>query len=306
MDRVCSRWCKHKCRDRDHDVFSPWLLPRPCPHARHACPGRDRCGRRFCVVNDEISVIYILIDERGGHATDVPDSAPGDSLRSPLFGGYGPFVPTGLAVRKARLAGRNSTSSATRSMMLTGGQWSGTLRYHEQDISGSPLSPVPNTNITGLCYTPDGTTYLTATTTDAIGNFTFQCFDDAPGFQMSTNTFSNSYGTIREFNGQVVASSGYANPGDFVDARMTVDQAARVHLRYRELLPNATTRFGRTRGPVTTNVTASLNYQTRYDPTNDNIYLAAGSVFNQQGEFVILHEYGHSYYWVGIEPWGRN
>ena len=84
------------------------------------------------------------------------------------------------------------------------------------------------------------------------------------------------------------------------------DYAAHAHVLLNRYVPIAEGRFGMTRPrvPVIVHPTDST-FAINYNQVHDTIRTNYTRVFTQDGRFVTVHEYGHSYQWSAIEPWMR-
>lgn len=242
------------------------------------------------VLDNNYELLWILVDEKGGRLTPGFDSTVIDSDHRPLYGSYGPFLP-------ARPAPPESRSSVGN--QVAGAPTTGRVRYLNASMV---LTGVPDVLITARCFTGSPADQYVQVKTDGSGNFSFTC-------QTATFTanavFVNNFLEASGKNGAFSGALFSGNTGTFWDLRAANDFAAHTYIVLSRQIPDANTRFGRSRPRITVRVAdADPNYGIYYSSGDDRIATNYTRVFGEDGEFVSTHEFGHAFHYKAIEAPG--
>jgi hypothetical protein len=250
---------------------------------------------------------WILIDDKGGRATGVFDPRVlADTTRYVTFGASGAFKPR---------PGKAVEPGARVQAMFdpVGGIFVGRVVYESQDFN-TPIvvMPVPNTRVFATCYDPmSETSSQVYTQADAGGYFSFTCYAQNGYLPVWLNTFVNQYAVVSGYEGAPVGGTTYLELGVTGDLLTANDNAARSFIRISTAASRTQAKFGTTRSAVAAYVSdAQPNAPTSYRTCCDRIYLGPTRIWDdaglnsQDGTFVISHEYGHAFHYMGIDTWG--
>ncbi|HEX2077836.1 MAG TPA: hypothetical protein VHG08_09010 [Longimicrobium sp.] len=246
------------------------------------------------LIEGSSQVLYLLVDENGGRMTDGFDPAAIPAGRVPRFGGFGPFL-AGRRGSAVPAAASVQSVPPSRAVGVTGGRF---LYYNEDSRS---YRPVPNAEVAVKCLDINGATVGTlAPRTASDGTFSFSC--NSTYFDASIHLRTSSADVVGP--GRAIAGIYYFNEGDGTAPVLYAENyyAAHVHVLLNRYIPVANSRFGtsRTRVPVIVHPTDST-FPIHYNQTHDTIRTNFKRVFKQDGTFVTVHEYGHSFQWRAIE-----
>lgn len=75
------------------------------------------------------------------------------------------------------------------------------------------------------------------------------------------------------------------------------------HQRYNSI---AAALFGRTRGQISYRVSNGPAFPTNYTTGQDVIRIGPNSAWGRNGVVIVVHEYGHAFHYVAIDPWVAN
>ncbi len=81
------------------------------------------------------------------------------------------------------------------------------------------------------------------------------------------------------------------------------NDAAQVFLNHLRYNVAASAMFGRSRGPITYRVSNGAVSATNYQPGLDYIRIGPNQAIDRGGVINVVHEYGHAFHYVAIEPW---
>jgi hypothetical protein len=247
------------------------------------------------VIDHSSQTLYILVDEGGGRLTDGFDPTIGeDPDRALRYGQLGAFVPRFPEAAPAEAR----TSQSVTTMQTTVAR---TLVYYNENAPAANR-PVPDALITYSCqsntypYSVISTPPPTRTASD--GTFTVNC---STGRYTGRAELSNRYSNVTGRDG---ASLGITFSSSTGTTPVTVANrwAAHVFTLYNKYIPIAEQRFGDSRGIMNTYVAADATYDIHYHPSTDRIHHNNTRIFQEDGTFVVMHEYGHAFHYVGLEP----
>ncbi len=252
---------------------------------------------------------WILIDKQGGRIDDQYDPRIlDDTSRYLTEGSTGEFRPRLTPAVSLSPQHQPSYSAAAVSSVSTS-DFNGRITYQRFDFASGAYSTqgVAGARVYGYCASiddePVGYFDLAA---NAQGIFSVDCNTPEAyrisvqgaltGLGVQVNGSSNNFAGV---NGSIFASS----LGQQVDLAVINNEAAQVfvnHLRYNV---NVSTMFGRSRSPITYRVSNGAAFATNYDPGLDFIRIGPNSAVGRNGVINVVHEYGHAFHYVAIEPW---
>ncbi len=261
------------------------------------------------------STLWIFIAPEGGRLTTGWDSTVVDTAYVFAYGAYGP---------RRKRAQRAVTVPAGELAMLGGTTINGTINYHDEfanvdkGVRGGQLSTVCFGKSTPeqLFYDLfDGPNVSSVTNT---GGFTVVCptgFEYAEGTYTMTGFSSDGKGKEGAFAGTWLAEFlGATN----VELHINNNTSAAAFSIAEEYIPQAFAKFGTSRAKMTI-MASDLNneqqngtYPVNYCGTAfggctpssvEHIRMNKSGVMGEDGIFTVMHEYGHGFQWVGIEPW---
>jgi hypothetical protein len=259
----------------------------------------DRDREQGKVLDQADRTLWVVIDSTSGRGRLTNGYDPTVlAERSLMFGAFGPF-------QRQEAGDPRSDAVATSVGSITGRVW---YRNHHPEPDSLSLLPVPDALISAVCYDFNSRPTSTQRTarTDASGYFSVQCLSNHAGARVSWS-FSNGYADVKGANGAAAGGITSISNGGYRDLISINDHAARVYLRLSQYIPVGNARFGRSRGPVqiwASNLPADSI--TRYVLSADRIEYGSRRVFGADGEFVVMHEYGHAYHYYAIEPYTQN
>lgn len=243
------------------------------------------------------ATLWVLIDEQGGRVTrDYDTTAVGG--RAMRYGSYGAFTSAQAEIAADPTAcGMGSNPGCT---------WVGIVKYHNDDVG--QLVPLPFAFVTAFCVrvlqSPGFSQVGFQGHADANGAFTMTCGAGFESMSMNVGLHDGSVEVAGKDGIAAGGSSGYFQGGGTVEHRVINDYAAHVFKTLHENVPRGNTMFSRSRGNIRVWVAATdPNYGIFYSPSADRIQTNFTRVFGQDGYFVSLHEYGHAFQRVAIEPW---
>jgi len=262
------------------------------------------------VARARTETMWLLIDESGGRRTIGFDSTA-IAGRRVRFGAYGPFQVSAQDGRSESRARSRMTSSSAMSVF-------GTFEYFdasEEPVEVDDYVPVKGGRVEGSCIgrssssviSPD-IDYPIVSYVGSNGTWTVTCpsgvayeWDYASG-----NIYPNGqYADVRNHNSASVGSSffGYAN--DNLPIHAASNPQGFVLSVLEEYVPQANTRFARSRSKVVVRVhdTDSLTFDIFYNQQSDFIQTNFSRTTNTLGFVTTLHEYGHAFHYVAIEQW---
>jgi hypothetical protein len=251
------------------------------------------------ILNSSYETLYILIDQNGGRLTDGFDPAVAGPGRLPMFGSFGPFV---TARTRGSGGARTNAAPTGGALRQTTTSFRYYLDYDNQDTG--TRRPVAGAEAEIKCL--DASFNVVSTnyyTTAADGSFAFTC---SSGYFDGSVRLRDIYSEVMS-PGQVIAGVSYFNEGTVNNTRLVAanQYAAHVFVTLRQYVPTAEARFGnrwRPRLPVLVHAT-DATFPIHYDQTQDTMRTNHSRVFNEDGRFVTMHEYGHSYHYRAIERW---
>jgi hypothetical protein len=260
------------------------------------------------VMTSATETVWLLVDEGGGRITDGFDPSVVDSMRMPLFGSYGAFVPRAskLPGNRSQVGGPSDASTSA----LTDVWMDGWLEYHDTDVGNYVRLPGALVEAQCLNWDLDPIAYYT-TRTNESGAYAVQC-PVGTEYMEGSITFNDSYSDSRGPGGAVAGGSFQGTDGSTgVVVRAGNDYAAKAFRTITEKAPVAMSRFGYSRGQIDVWVSSSsysygVYYCSLTGPTcaqADVIYTNYSIVFGEQGSFSVMHEYGHGFHYVALEPW---
>lgn len=279
-------------RGQEQRLNATLTFPRPglyrvVASARSQPPANENLAAADSVVgNFSSETLYVLIDENGGRAAREYAVPPG---RTPLYGSFGPFTQ-GAALRA-------QTTGA-----VTGVMWN----YNDLTLTHERLGPTVGTL---NCRNSTGTYVASSFNVAADGSFSFSCASGVFYGQIHLrNTYADAYGNSGAFAGANFDQSMGTN----LSIQSSNQYAGYVFLTLTQHVPTANARFARSRPQIKAWVSTTTDATIVYCPA---VYTAAGCpqadiirshkgrVFDQDGIFVTMHEYGHAFHWRAIEPW---
>jgi len=237
------------------------------------------------IVNASSKQLWILVDEKGGHLTEGYDSTAIIG-RTPKFGTSGPFVSEASLRTPSALA-------------VAPYNYSGQVTYME----GTIPTPVADAQVTAGCgyQSQFGIVYTNQTVrTDANGNFAYTCAADRPLTWTNINML-NTYVFVKGRDGVFAGAHFSGSGGGVFNVRVVNDVAGHVWRTLSTQVPKAVVKFARSRSRIDVYVSPTSGYQIAYFPSSDHIQLSIERVYNEDGEFVSTHEYGHAFHWKAIE-----
>lgn len=274
-------------------------LYRVVASARSRPPADEKLAPADSVVgNFSSETLYLLIDENGGRAERQYSAPEG---RMPLYGSFGPFTSGAEAGAQASgtMAGR---SSARATVTVTGVMWN----YNDLTMKHERLGPTAGTL---NCRGSTGSYVPSSFNVAADGTFSFTC---ASGVYYGQVHLRGSHADVYGHGGAFAGANFDQSMGTSLSIQASNQYAGYVYLTLNQHIPTANARFSRSRPQVTAWVSTTdprIVYCPRVD-TRDNICPRAdiirshmGRVFDQDGIFVTMHEYGHGFHWSAIEPW---
>lgn len=255
-------------------------------------PGETRADGDPAVIDLSSQTLYVLVQEQGGRLTDGfdPSIAAADPNRALRYGELGRFLP------------RYPEGGGTAASMETTANQIGTARklvyYSEEAPAGN--RNVPDALITFNCQSntyPYSSISSGSTRTASDGSFSVAC---STGRYNGRAELRNAYANVA---GRDSAASGVSFSSADASTLVTVPNrwAAHVFVVYTRYIPIAESRTGRTRGLMNTYVSMDNTYDIHYHPGADRIHHNNTRIWNEDGRFVIMHEYGHAFHWRGLE-----
>jgi hypothetical protein len=279
-------------------------------------PSAARWSGDSLIRNLTIRHLWIVVNDSGGRLTTGYDTTAIPRGLRPMYGAYGPFV----AKAHARPPGGQP-------LLLNGPYAQGFVRYRNYDLAGAPLTGVPGARVQTECYGKSDPTLLwydlqqtIVVVTAADGSFVVDCgsaHEYAEGLISFVGANETVQGEAGAFAGAYFATYG----GETMQLAAANDYAARVFINLRTYIPIVFTRFGASKGPVTAYVSdANTLYGPDWCTTGfancpgfDVIRMNWTGVFdlnrpNQYDHYFVLfttlHEYGHSYHYYAVSPFG--
>lgn len=267
----------------------------------------DLAGRD--VVRSLTETLWILVDEAGGRLTNGFDSQVVKG-RNPLFGAYGPFKSrTGNNVGTAQLRANSSSSSGAMYVFGTYKYWDSTT----QPVSVGAYVPVKGGWITATCVgrssdqviIPDVNYDVTASVA-SNGTWTVVCPADmvyAWDYAQGNIYPIGSYANVQNHLGSSIASGFNGNPDDNLTIYAASNYQAHVLSTLETHIPIGNSAFGRSRGSriaVRVHDTSST-FEIGYRRAEDRIDTNYTRIFNTDGVYVTIHEFGHAFHWTALE-----
>jgi hypothetical protein len=254
-------------------------------------PGETRADGDPAVIDLSSQTLYVLVQEQGGRLTDGfdPGIAAADPNRALRYGELGRFVPRyPEGGGTASLQTANQIGTARRLMY-----------YSEEAPAGN--RGIADALITFNCQSntyPYGNISSGSTRTATDGSFSVAC---STGRYNGRAELRNQYANVA---GRDSAASGVGFSSADGSTVVTVPNrwAAHVFVVYNRYIPIAESRTARTRGLMNTYVSMDNTYDIHYHPGADRIHHNNTRIWNEDGRFVIMHEYGHAFHWRGLEP----
>ncbi|MFN8669422.1 MAG: hypothetical protein U0164_19705 [Gemmatimonadaceae bacterium] len=264
---------------------------------------------RHEVATSVTETLWILIEAGGGRLTAGFEPRVLSGKRA-LFGAYGPFQVDSRARQRSRRRERVRTASASITVF-------GTFKYF--DYSTEPVyvnayAPVKGGRINASCIGRSSSTviapdvdYPVVSYVGSNGTWSVQCptgvayeWDYVDG-----NIYPDGqYADVRNHNNVSVASSFFGYDNDNLEIHAASNPQGFVLSVLEEYAPQAATRFGRSRGKVVVRVhDTDTTYTARYEYCCDYIRTHKGRTSDVLGYVTTLHEYGHAFHYVAIEPW---
>jgi hypothetical protein len=279
-------------------TFAKPGIYRVVASARSRAPENEtRAAGDSIVGNFSSQTLYLYIGENGGWATKVhdPEMAGG---RTTLYGSYGPFTG-GTAATNVSLRSEvaQQTTGVVNGIFYV---YNDSTRTHER---------LGYTSGYADCRTSTGSTQRLNFTVNSDGAFTFTC---ATGIYTGRIDLRNSdaevFGAAGAFAGAAFDQTAGAQPA----LQASNQYAGYVFSTYNKHVPAARALFGRSRpAAITTWVSATdgsypIQYcqaiNTSYGCTRADVIMQNHTrVFDEDGIFVTMHEYGHSFHHRAIE-----
>jgi hypothetical protein len=257
------------------------------------------------ILDQSDRTLWMLVDEKGGRLTEGwdPQAFAG---QQPKFGAYGPFISPDSTDAEDGVTSALAADAedGVASALATTYTYSGRITYLNRPIDRR--DPVPNTRMEFSCGYPSGTGIIyegALISTNANGNWSGSCLLSRPYVRIALHAFRDNYSSVAGKDG---ASAGFQilaqNGGTFPDLRVGNDDAAVTFIKLSRRVPQAFTKFGRSRGALAVYVAdADGAYPIRYESGPDLIKTRFTHTFGARGEFFTSHEYGHAFHWKAIE-----
>jgi len=264
-------------------------LYRVVASARSQPPTNETLAAADSVVgNFSSETLYLLIDENGGRAARQYAAPEG---RMPMYGSFGPFAAAQGPAIRAQTTGT-----------VTGVMWN----YNDLTMTHERLGPTVGTL---NCRNSTGTYVASSFNVAADGTFSFTC---TSGVFYGQIHLRNSYADAYGLNGAFAGANFDQTMGSNLSLQSSNQYAGYVFLTLTQHVPTANSRFGRSRAQITAWVSTTTDATIVYCPAvntaggcprADIIRSHQSRVFDQDGIFVTMHEYGHAFHWKAIEPW---
>lgn len=288
------------------------------------------------VVNAAFQTLYVYIDESGGRITDGYDPSVVGPDRVPYYFSYGPFRPkganglgatnpqhsqVGVVASSVAVSSRAATGMAAVRLAAssTDTYVEGYYEYVDEstDYSHPPVTRLPNARIDAMCWGYSSqmkmlegvadTAVAIYSTTNQNGYFFLNCPEDPTVYQwayIEGSIFPQRRGDVRVLTatgGQTYTSFHNLNEST-ITVRASTNRRGQVYWVLQQYIPNAEARFGRSRSSVDAWVWESFGGSSKYEKDEDRIEMRnTDRIFNADGYFVILHEYGHAFHYRAIE-----
>lgn len=280
-------------------TFAKPGIYRVVASARSRAPENEtRTPGDSIVGNFSSQTLYLYIGENGGKASKQhdPNMAGG---RTTLYGSFGPF--TGGTAGATNVSLRSEVAQQTTGT-VNGVFWvyNDSTRTHER---------LGYTQGYADCRTSTGTTQRLPITVNSDGTFSFTCTSGIyTGRIELRNTDAEVFGEAGAFAGATFDQTVGSQPA----LQASNQYAGYVFSTYNKHVPAARALFARARpGPITTWVSATngsypIQYcqaiNTTFGCTRADVIMQNHTrVFDEDGIFVTMHEYGHSFHHRAIE-----
>lgn len=255
------------------------------------------------------SSMWILVNSDGGRVdAEYDDRLRTDSTRVLAEGVLGAFISPKGYRGSARMLPSNEvppqpTQYSTR-------EYHGRVTYQFFNPSNGTFQTrtIEDLQITTLCIRDDNEIVGSwVTTTNILGEFSVTCPVDQT-FQISVSASLQAAGVVVRSHQNRYAGAGGAfwadeYAGERVDFPVNNNQAAQVFKNHVRYASQASSLFGRTRPPITYRVSNSTTGIAKYEPSGDFIRLYTDNVWGRPGLETTVHEYGHAFHYVAIDPW---
>ncbi len=279
-------------------TFAKPGLYRVVASARSEPPANETLAPADSVVgNFSSETLYILIDENGGRASREYTAPEG---RMPQYGSFGPFMQGTAAGAQATVTG--GASRTVSAATVTGVMWN----YNDVTMAHERLG---STTGTLNCRNSTGTYVASTFNVAADGTFTFTC---TSGVYYGQIHLRSSYADVYGHSGAFAGANFDQSMGTSLSLQSSNQYAGYAFLTLNQHVPTAFSRFGRQRAQITTWVSTTdpiivycpaVTSGSTVCPRADIIRSHQGRVFDQDGIFVTMHEYGHAFHYKAIEPW---
>lgn len=237
-------------------------------------------------------------DQGVASSTRLPASSPGLNVFFASAGGSDDWAP--------RASGRSIglTTNATSYVLQ------GEVEYLDLGPNPDEWKPLTEGTVEGNCYGKSEPWLAWYDLEDPytvgigyFGTFTVQCptgYDYVDGRVNLEDVHSHTLGPGGNFPG--VYFEEYT--GQTVELVVGNDHAAHFFLNLEKYAPIGANKFDHSRSKVHAWVwDHSDTVGSHYDQIADRIVAAFGDVFNERGDFVAAHEYGHAFHYVALEQW---
>lgn len=265
--------------------------------ARARAPqGETRAPGDSVVGNFSSQTLYLYIDQNGGGASREHDPSLAAG-RMPMYGSFGPFMQAAAASVSLRSETGQQTTGTVNGVMWV---YNDSTRSHER---------LGNTQGYADCRTSTGATQRLNFTVTADGLFTFTC---ASGLYTGRIDLRNADADVYGHGGAFAGATFDQTLGPQPSLQAQNQYAGYVFSTLTKHIPAAKSRFGRQRPSAVTAWVSDYDagypiqycqaINTAFGCTRADVIMSNHArVFDEDGIFVTMHEYGHSFHHKAIE-----